>query len=63
MRDLVAKRQWGQMSGADQQRLTQLESELAGRITAPGESLEERTRQEEMMEYVEQTLQRIGGKQ
>jgi predicted ATP-binding protein involved in virulence len=59
-RDLAAKREWDHMSEAEQQRLAQLEDELARRVTAPGESLEERTRQEEMRRYVEKTLQRIG---
>lgn len=59
--DLVAKREWNQLSGADQKRLTRLEGQLSERITAPGESLEERNRQEEMMKFVDQTLQAVGG--
>ncbi len=58
--DLAAKREWDQLSGAEQQRLTQLEGELVQRVTAPGESIEERTRQAGMMKYVDQTLQHIG---
>ena len=58
--DLAAKREWHQMSGEEQARLAHLEGELAQRVTAPGESLEERTRQEGMMKYVDQTLQLIG---
>lgn len=58
--DLVAKREWNQMSSEDQARLTHLEEELAERVTAPGESLEERMRQEGMMKYVEHTMQQIG---
>lgn len=57
---LVAKREWSELSGADQARLVQLEGQLADRVTAPGESLEERTKQDGMMKYVEETLQRIG---
>ena len=58
--DLVAKREWDQMSSEDQTRLAHLEDELAKRVTAPGESLEERRRQEEVMKYVEQTMQQTG---
>ncbi|MDX1944809.1 MAG: AAA family ATPase [Pirellulaceae bacterium] len=57
--ELVAKREWQQLSGDEQSRLVVLEKELAERLTAPGESTDEIKRQELMREYVEKTLNRL----
>jgi predicted ATP-binding protein involved in virulence len=58
--ELVAKRQWQELSGDDQKRLAHIEKLLADRVTAPGESPEERERHAKMTAYVEETLQRLG---
>ncbi len=58
--DLVARREWQQLSVEDQRRLTALETELSHRLTSPGESVEERERTAGMKNYVERTLKRIG---
>jgi hypothetical protein len=54
--DLVAKRTWGQLTPAEKKQLARIESELADRLTAPGESVKERELQTEMSRYVAETL-------
>jgi len=60
--DLVAKRTWGKLTATERTQLAQLESQLAGRLTAPGETVDERERRVEMANYVDETLKMIGGK-
>jgi hypothetical protein len=60
--DLVAKRSWSKLSAAEKRALARLETQLADRLTAPGETVDERERQVEMARYVEETLGKLGGK-
>jgi hypothetical protein len=55
-RQLVAKREWGDLDEAERDTLIKLEQELADVLTAPGESVETRKQQEQMRRYVEETL-------
>lgn len=57
---LVAKRTWGQLTPEQQTELTRLETKLASRLTAPGETIEERDRQVQMDQYIAATLKNIG---
>jgi hypothetical protein len=61
--DLVAKRSWGQLTPVEKKELASLEVRLADRLTAPGETTEERSMQQEMAQYVKQTLAEVGGSQ
>ena len=47
------------LSPAEQQELAELEIRLAGRLTGPGDTLEERKRDEAMSRYVDETLARL----
>ncbi|MGD0044418.1 MAG: hypothetical protein ABSE84_29120, partial [Isosphaeraceae bacterium] len=58
--DLVARRQWNKLNEKERKELIQLEERLAQRLTAPGETAEERLRQQEMGKYVEETLTKLG---
>ncbi|WP_165223696.1 AAA family ATPase [Aquisphaera insulae] len=60
---LIARRSWTQLSQVEKRRLTKLESNLANRLTAPGETVDERDRQAQMAQYVEKTLQKLGTKE
>lgn len=60
--ELVAKREWSTLNDTEQSRLIGVEQKLSERLTAPGESVEERTRQVEMQQYVKRTLETIGSK-
>ncbi|MGE3821822.1 MAG: AAA family ATPase, partial [Isosphaeraceae bacterium] len=60
--ELVAKRNWGKLEATEKAELARLEVVLADRLTAPGESAEERARQEEMDRYVDATLGRLQDK-
>ncbi len=60
--DLVAKRTWGKLSAAEKKQLARLEESLADRLTAPGESIEEREHQAEMSRYITETLDQLGNK-
>jgi energy-coupling factor transporter ATP-binding protein EcfA2 len=60
--DLVAKRTWGKLSAAEKKQLARLEESLADRLTAPGESIEEREQQAEMSRYIAETLGQLGNK-
>jgi hypothetical protein len=59
--DLVAKRSWGQLTQPEKKELARLEEQLADRLTAPGETAKERSIQQDMAHYVEQTLAKVGG--
>jgi energy-coupling factor transporter ATP-binding protein EcfA2 len=59
--DLVAKRSSGQLTPAEKKQLARLEERLADRLTAPGETAEERSIQQDMARYVEQTLAKFEG--
>ena len=59
--DLVAKRSWAELTTAEKKELARLEERLAHRLTAPGETAEERAIQQDMADYVERTLARAGG--
>jgi hypothetical protein len=58
--ELVAKRSWGQLKPVERKRLAGIEKKLAGRLTAPGDSIEERETQAKMANYVAETLDEIG---
>ncbi len=58
--DLVARRQWKKLNDKERKELIQLEERLADRLTAPGETAEERSRQQEMERYVDDTLAKLG---
>ena len=59
---LVARRTWGKLSPEEKGQLTVLETKLAGRLTAPGESVEEREREAQMDQYIAATLDEVGAK-
>lgn len=59
--DLVSKREWSHLTTQEQTQLLELESRLASRLTAPGESVAERTQQRAMHEYVNRTLESLKG--
>ncbi len=54
--ELVAQREWKELSKAEQQELSKLEERLSNRLTAPGETVRERERQVQMAVYVDKTL-------
>ena len=58
--NLVARRTWGQLTPAEKKQLARLESDLADRLTAPGESVKERELQTEMSRYVARRSRRSG---
>lgn len=58
--DLVARRQWTELNQGERSHLAAVEVELSKRLTAPGDSLDEQKRQQEMARYVEETLQQLG---
>jgi len=60
--DLVAKRSWNQLSAPESSKLANLEVQLSNRLTAPGETVEERDLQAKMASYVSETLVKLGGK-
>jgi predicted ATP-binding protein involved in virulence len=60
-RELAAKKTWQSLTPEEQARLVEVEARLAGRLTAPGDTLEERKREEEMARYVDTTLKRLAG--
>ena len=57
---LIQRRTWEKLSRQEQVELAELEVRLSQRLTAPGESLNEREKQIEMAQYVEKTLERLG---
>jgi AAA domain, putative AbiEii toxin, Type IV TA system/AAA domain len=58
--DLVARRQWKKLNERERKELIQVEERLAQRLTAPGETAEERSLQRDMENYVEDTLKKLG---
>jgi predicted ATP-binding protein involved in virulence len=60
--ELVGRKTWQQLTRQEQEELTRLEEDLSERLTAPGETLEERKMQRKMAEYTEQTLQELKGR-
>ncbi len=58
--ELVARREWQELTLPEKNELIRLESTLAERLTAPGESVEERTQRAEMNKYVKNTLAELG---
>jgi hypothetical protein len=60
-RELAAKKTWQNLTPEEQARLVDVEARLAGRLTGPGDTLEERKREEEMARYVDATLKRLAG--
>ncbi len=60
--DLVARRTWGKLTGAEERELATLADELDDRLTAPGETAEERELQAETSAYLKKTLERIKSK-
>jgi hypothetical protein len=57
--DLVAKREWNRLNSADKKKLAAVEKQLAQRLTAPGETVEERKQQAAMQEFVAQTMAKL----
>jgi len=57
--DLVAKRTWGQLGPGEKKQLAKLETELAGRLTAPGETIEERELQAETAAFIKTSLKQL----
>jgi len=60
--DLVAKRAWGQLGPGEKKQLSKIEMELASRLTAPGETMEDREREAEMARYVKETIGQLEAK-
>lgn len=58
--ELVAKRQWDQLSEAERAQLAQLDLELSSLLTQPGRSPEEGDKLRQMEEYVDRTLAEMG---
>jgi hypothetical protein len=57
--DLVARRQWNKLNESERKVLVQLEERLAQRLTAPGETAEERSLQVDMEKYVKRMLTKL----
>jgi AAA domain, putative AbiEii toxin, Type IV TA system/AAA domain len=57
--ELVARRTWTELSQSEREELTRLEEALSERLTAPGETVQERERQAEMAAYVDRTLKEL----
>jgi predicted ATP-binding protein involved in virulence len=60
--ELVQRRTWAELTEQDKKELIRLEDRLSQRLTAPGESVNERTKQIEMARYVERTLENLGSR-
>ena len=60
--DLVAKRTWGKLTKDDEQQLSWLTDKLDNRLTAPGESIEERELQAETAAFIKTTLKELKAK-
>jgi hypothetical protein len=59
--ELVSRRSWDHLTPGEKKELAHLEEQLADRLTAPGESAQERSIQQDMARYVEETLAKVGG--
>ena len=61
--ELIGKRTWGRLTEVDQRHLSQLTEELEKHLTAPGETVEERTLQAEtaavLKTYAEQLREKL----
>ncbi len=55
--DLVAKTNWGKLTKADEQQLSRLTDKLDSRLTAPGETVEERELQAETAAFIRTALE------
>ena len=60
--DLVAKRTWGKLTKADEKQLSRLTDKLDDRLTAPGETVEERELQAETAAFIKTTLKQLKAK-
>jgi predicted ATP-binding protein involved in virulence len=60
--DLIAKRTWGKLTKDDEQQLAQLTDKLDDRLTAPGETVEERELQAETAAFIKTTLKELKAK-
>ncbi len=60
-RQLAAKREWGQLTAQERDGLIRLEQELSDVLTAPGETVESREREQSMQRYVNETLAELKG--
>jgi predicted ATP-binding protein involved in virulence len=58
---LTGKERAGHLSQAEKQRLEAVRRHLAATLSAPGETYPEMQRQQEMAEYIDQTLNRLKG--
>jgi hypothetical protein len=58
---LSTRRSFGKLDPQEQDRLDALETRLSHILTAPGETLEERKRREQMDAYVDETLEAVEG--
>jgi hypothetical protein len=61
--ELVGKKAWQHLTQQEQAELARLEADLSERLTAPGETPEERDRQRKMAEYADRTLQELERRQ
>jgi len=59
---LIGKRTWGKWTEGDQRELSQLAEELEKHLTAPGETVEERTLQAETAEVLRNYAKQLGEK-
>jgi hypothetical protein len=55
-RQLAAKREWGQLTAPERDTSIRLEQQLAEVLTAPGETVESRQREQSMQRFVAETL-------
>ncbi len=60
--DLIAKRTWGKLTKDDEQQLSRLTAKLDDRLTAPGETIEERELQAETTAFIKTTLKHLKAK-
>ena len=58
----MAKRTWGKLTKADDQHLARLTDRLDSRLTAPGETVEERELQVETAAFIRTTLEQLKAK-
>lgn len=58
--ELSARRTWASLTPAEQAELVRIESELAERLTSPGEDLPSLQREKAMNAFVDETLKRLG---
>jgi hypothetical protein len=58
---LIGKKAWQVLTTDEQKRLAELDVRLSETLTAPGETLEDREREQAMGRFVDETLKQLGG--